>query len=68
MHSQISIKGSVLKHANVFMHLFEGFFEFLARVRSAQRYLERLPPPMFKAVRAPCCWWLDRPAGLTTSM
>jgi len=30
MHSQISIKGSVLKHANVFMHLFEGSFEFLA--------------------------------------
>jgi arginine decarboxylase len=46
------VPGSVLKHANAFMHLFEDSFEFLARtiVRSAQRYLERLPPPLFKAL------------------
>ena len=64
------VPASVLKHANAFMQLFEDSPEFLSRVivRAANLYLERLPPPMFKAVRAPCCWWLDRPAGLTTSM
>jgi arginine decarboxylase len=43
---------SVLKHANAFMRLFEDSPEFLARAiaRSAQLYLERLPPPMFKAL------------------
>ena len=42
----------VLKHANAFMRLFEDSPEFLARVivRAAQLYLERLPPPMFKAL------------------
>src|SRR5580765_8323460 len=42
----------VLKHANAFMRLFEDSFEFMARAiaRSAQLYLERLPPPMFKAL------------------
>src|SRR4249920_1760684 len=42
----------VLKHANAFMKLFEDSFEFMARAiaRSAQLYLERLPPPMFKAL------------------
>ena len=43
---------SVLKHANAFMRLFEDSPEFMARaiVRAAQLYLERLPPPMFKAL------------------
>ena len=42
----------VLKHANAFMKLFEDSFEFLARAicRAAELYLERLPPPMFKAL------------------
>ncbi|TIM39443.1 Orn/Lys/Arg decarboxylase N-terminal domain-containing protein [Mesorhizobium sp.] len=42
----------VLKHANAFMRLFEDSPEFIARVivRAAQLYLERLPPPMFKAL------------------
>jgi arginine decarboxylase len=42
----------VLKHANAFMRLFEDSPEFLARVivRAANLYLERLPPPMFKAL------------------
>jgi arginine decarboxylase len=44
----------VLKHANAFMRLFEDSPEFLARsiARSAQLYLERLAPPMFKALMA----------------
>ena len=43
---------SVLKHANAFMRLFEDSSEFMARaiVRAAELYLERLPPPMFKAL------------------
>ena len=42
----------MLKHANAFMRLFEDSPEFLARSisRSAQLYLERLAPPMFKAL------------------
>jgi arginine decarboxylase len=46
------VPASVLKHANAFMRLFEDSPEFLARsiTRSARRYLERLPPPMFKAL------------------
>jgi arginine decarboxylase len=42
----------VLKHANAFMRLFEDSFEFMARAiaHSAQLYLDRLPPPMFKAL------------------
>jgi Orn/Lys/Arg decarboxylase, N-terminal domain len=46
------VPASVLKHANAFMRLFEDSPEFLARAiaRSAERYLERLPPPMFKAL------------------
>ena len=46
------VPASVLKHANAFMHLFEDLPEFLARViaRAANLYLERLPPPMFKAL------------------
>ncbi len=46
------VPARVLKHANAFMRLFEDSPEFLARAiaRSAQLYLERLPPPMFKAL------------------
>ena len=46
------VPARVLKHANAFMRLFEDSAEFLARViaRSAQLYLQRLPPPMFKAL------------------
>ena len=46
------VPARVLKHANAFMHLFEDPPQFLARAiaRSAQQYLEQLPPPMFKAL------------------
>ena len=46
------VPASVLKHANAFMRLFEDSPEFLARAiaRSAQLYLQRLAPPMFKAL------------------
>src|SRR6195256_1488236 len=46
------VPSSILKHANAFMKLFEDSFEFIARAiaRSAELYLERLPPPMFKAL------------------
>jgi len=46
------VPASVLKHANAFMRLFEDSAEFMARaiVRAAQLYLDRLPPPMFKAL------------------
>ena len=46
------VPAGVLKHANAFMRLFEDSPEFLARaiVRAAQLYLQRLPPPMFKAL------------------
>ena len=46
------VPASVLKHANAFMRLFEDSAEFMARTiaRSAQLYLDRLPPPMFKAL------------------
>ena len=46
------VPASVLKHANAFMALFEDTPEFLARsiCRSAQLYLDGLPPPMFKAL------------------
>ena len=46
------VPASVLKHANAFMQMFEDSPEFLARViaRAANLYLERLPPPMFKAL------------------
>lgn len=47
-----SVPASVLKHANAFMRLFEDSPEFLARAisRAAELYIERLPPPMFKAL------------------
>ena len=46
------VPASVLKHANAFMRLFEDSFEFMARAiaRAAELYLERLAPPMFKAL------------------
>jgi len=46
------VPAGVLKHANAFMRLFEDSPEFIARsiARSAQLYLERLAPPMFKAL------------------
>jgi arginine decarboxylase len=46
------VPASVLKHANAFMRLFEDSAEFLARAiaRTAQLYIESLPPPMFKAL------------------
>jgi arginine decarboxylase len=44
----------VLRHANAFMRLYEDSPEFMARAiaRSAQLYLERLAPPMFRALMA----------------
>jgi arginine decarboxylase len=46
------VPANVLKHANAFMRLFEDSPEFLARAiaRAAELYLQRLPPPMFKAL------------------
>lgn len=46
------VPAGVMKHANAFMRLFEDSPEFLARAisRSAQLYLDRLAPPMFKAL------------------
>jgi arginine decarboxylase len=46
------VPANVLKHANAFMRMFEDSPEFLARAiaRAAQLYVERLPPPMFKAL------------------
>ena len=46
------VPASVLRHANAFMRLFEDSPEFMARAiaRAAQLYLDRLPPPMFKAL------------------
>ncbi|MGV2101072.1 Orn/Lys/Arg family decarboxylase [Rhizobium sp. 21-4511-3d] len=43
---------AVLRHANAFMRLFEDSAEFMARaiVQAARTYLDRLPPPMFKAL------------------
>lgn len=48
------VPASVLRHANAFMRLFEDSPEFLARTisRSAQLYLQRLAPPMFRALMA----------------
>ncbi|MBW8905901.1 MAG: arginine/lysine/ornithine decarboxylase [Betaproteobacteria bacterium] len=47
-----TVPAAVLKHANAFMRLFEDSPEFLARAiaQSARNYLDRLPPPMFKAL------------------
>src|SRR3954447_14886300 len=46
------VPADVLQHANAFMRLFEDSPDFLARaiVRAAELYIERLPPPMFRAL------------------
>ena len=46
------VPANVLRHANAFMRLFEDSPEFMARTitRAAHNYLDRLPPPMFKAL------------------
>jgi arginine decarboxylase len=46
------VPAKVLKHANAFMRLFEDTPDFLARAiaRAAQLYIDRLAPPMFKAL------------------
>ncbi|AFL54808.1 hypothetical protein ABIE78_000535 [Sinorhizobium fredii] len=46
------VPANVLHHADAFMRLFEDSAEFMARaiVSHARNYLERLPPPMFKAL------------------
>lgn len=46
------VPASVLRYANAFMRLYEESPEFLARAvtHSAQLYLQRLAPPMFKAL------------------
>jgi len=51
-HTAEMVPASVLRHANAFMRLYEDSPEFLARAitRSAQLYLQRLAPPMFKAL------------------
>ena len=46
------VPAKVLRHANAFMRLYEDSPEFMARAiaRAAQNYLDRLPPPMFRAL------------------
>ncbi|MBB4238896.1 Orn/Lys/Arg decarboxylase N-terminal domain-containing protein [Rhizobium esperanzae] len=46
------VPAGVLRHANAFLRLFEDSAEFMARaiVQAARNYLDRLPPPMFKAL------------------
>ncbi|MEK1903293.1 MAG: Orn/Lys/Arg decarboxylase N-terminal domain-containing protein, partial [Rhizobium sp.] len=46
------VPASVLRHANAFFRLFEDSAEFMARAiaQAARNYLDRLPPPMFKAL------------------
>src|SRR4029079_6502076 len=46
------VPAGVLRHANAFLRLFEDSPEFLARTitRSAEQYIEGLPPPMFRAL------------------
>jgi arginine decarboxylase len=46
------VPANVLHCVNVFMRLFEDSAEFMARAiaSDARSYLERLPPPMFKAL------------------
>jgi len=48
------VPASILRHANAFMRLYEDSPDFLARAiaRSAQLYLARIAPPMFKALMA----------------
>ncbi|KEC72023.1 UNVERIFIED_ORG: arginine decarboxylase [Rhizobium esperanzae] len=46
------VPATVLRHANAFFRLFEDTAEFMARAiaQAARNYLDRLPPPMFKAL------------------
>ena len=46
------VPAAVLRHANAFFRLFEDSAEFMARAiaQAARNYLDRLPPPMFKAL------------------
>ncbi|MBX5039082.1 arginine/lysine/ornithine decarboxylase [Rhizobium lentis] len=46
------VPATVLRHANAFFRLFEDSAEFMARAiaQAARNYLDRLPPPMFKAL------------------
>ncbi|MDR9773718.1 arginine/lysine/ornithine decarboxylase [Rhizobium hidalgonense] len=46
------VPAGVLRRANAFLRLFEDSAEFMARavVQAARNYLDRLPPPMFKAL------------------
>ncbi|ANL63838.1 lysine decarboxylase protein [Rhizobium phaseoli] len=46
------VPASVLRHANAFFRLFEDTAEFMVRAiaQAARNYLDRLPPPMFKAL------------------
>ncbi|WHO73472.1 Orn/Lys/Arg decarboxylase N-terminal domain-containing protein [Rhizobium sp. BT03] len=46
------VPAAVLRHANAFFRLFEDTAEFMARAiaQAARNYLDRLPPPMFKAL------------------
>ena len=46
------VPAKVLRHANAFMRLYEDSPEFMARAiaRAAQNYLDRLAPPMFRAL------------------
>ncbi|MBX5197700.1 arginine/lysine/ornithine decarboxylase [Rhizobium sp. NZLR10] len=46
------VPAAVLRHTNAFFRLFEDSAEFMARAiaQAARNYLDRLPPPMFKAL------------------
>ncbi len=46
------VPAKILRHTNAFMRLYEDSPEFLARAvaGSARRYLDRLAPPMFRAL------------------
>jgi arginine decarboxylase len=52
VHTAETVPTSVLRHVNAFMRLFEDSAEFMARaiVHAAERYLQNLAPPMFKAL------------------
>src|SRR4051812_36968369 len=65
-----SVPTDVLKHTQAFFQLHEDSPEHLARAigQSAQLYLEKLLPPMFKALpahtqRGPAPWPRPRPRG-----
>lgn len=52
VHTAEDVPVRVMRHANAFMRLFEDSAEFMARaiVHAAETYLQRLAPPMFKAL------------------